>query len=87
MIGDQASGKRVVYEIRVKGVLHGEWRNWFDGMEVSPQPGGETLLTGPIADQAALHGLLLKIRDVGMPLLSVRRVYGKDRSDPQLGGE
>jgi hypothetical protein len=87
MIDERASGKRKVYEIRVKGVLHREWTDWFEGMEVSPQPGGETLLKGPLADQAALHGLLHKIRDMGIPLLSVTRVDAKDRSDPQLGGE
>jgi len=87
MIDERASGNREVYEIRVKGVLYREWTDWFEGMEVSPQPGGETLLKGRVADQAALHGLLHKIRDMGLPLLSVKRVCTQDRSDPHLGGE
>jgi len=87
MIDERASGKREVYEIRVKGVLYREWADWFEGMEVSAQHGGETLLKGRVADQAALHGLLHKIRDMGLPLLSVKRVCTQDRSDPQLGGE
>lgn len=62
------------YEIRVKGRLGPEWSAWFDGLTVTSQPGGETVLSGAIADQAALHGLLIKIRDLGLPLLSVRRV-------------
>ena len=65
MIDERARGNREVYEIRVKGVLYREWTDWFEGMEVSPQPGGETLLKGRVADQAALHGLLHKIRDMG----------------------
>lgn len=87
MTDERARCNREVYEIRVKGVLHREWTDWFEGMVVSPQPGGETLVKGPLADQAALHGLLHKIRDMGIPLLSVTRVDAKDRSDPQLGGE
>lgn len=59
------------YRIRVKGHLGPEWSSWFDGMAVEPQAGDETLLTGPAADQAALHGLLNKVRDLGLPLLSV----------------
>jgi hypothetical protein len=62
------------YRIRVKGLLGPEWSGWFDGMAVEPQSGEETLLTGPAADQAALHGLLNKVRDLGLPLLSVEIV-------------
>jgi len=87
MMDQRESQKRDVYHLRVKGVLDGEWSEWFEGMVVQPQPGGETLLAGPVADQAALHGLLHKIRDMGLPLLSVRRVDMEDRSEPQLGGE
>jgi hypothetical protein len=63
-----------VYRIRVKGSLDSRWSDWFDGFAVTPQANDETLLTGPVADQAALHGLLAKIRDLGLPLLSVERV-------------
>ena len=66
--------KQGVYEIRVKGTLERKWSDWFDGFTITPQANDETLLTGPVADQAALHGLLAKIRDLGLPLLSVKRV-------------
>lgn len=62
------------YEIHVQGCLGPEWSAWFEGLTVSRQPGGETILAGPVADQAALHGILIKIRNLGLPLLSVRRV-------------
>ena len=66
--------RQAVYQIRVKGSLDGKWSDWFDGLTITPQGDDETLLAGPVADQAALHGLLGKIRDLGLPLLSVRRV-------------
>jgi len=62
------------YRIRVKGILGPEWSGWFDGMAIETQSGDETLLTGPAADQSALHGLLNKVRDLGLPLLSVELV-------------
>jgi hypothetical protein len=65
--------KPEVYQVRVKGGLDTEWSEWFDGFAVTPQANGETLLTGVVADQSALHGLLNKIRDLGLPLLSVNR--------------
>ncbi len=73
-----------IYEIRVKGVLDGRWSEWFDGMTVSSDASGETTLTGPVADQAALHGLLTKVRDLGIPLVSVRRQEpaGRIETDP-----
>ena len=61
------------YEIRVKGVLGSGWSAWFDGLEVTSDERGQTTLAGPVADQAALHGLLAKIRDLGLELLEVRR--------------
>ena len=63
-----------VYQIRVQGVLRDEWSVWFDDFSIAPQVNGETVLTGPVADQAALYGLLDKIRDLGLPLLSIRRM-------------
>jgi hypothetical protein len=60
-----------VYQIRVKGYLGGEWTDWFEGMTITPGENGETLLTGPVVDQAELYGLLKKVRDLGLPLLSV----------------
>ena len=61
----------MVYQIRIQGHLGSEWTDWFEGLTLTLQDNGETLLTGPVVDQAALHGLLKKVRDVGMPLLSV----------------
>ena len=60
-----------VYQIRLQGHLDSEWSNWFDGLTISLAENGDTLLTGPIADQAALFGLLRKVRDAGLPLLAV----------------
>jgi hypothetical protein len=60
------------YEIRIKGHLDDRWRDWFDGMTITLEDSGDTVLTGPVADQAALHGLLKKVRDLGLFLVSVR---------------
>ena len=62
------------YEIRLKGRLDRRWAAWFDGLSLTPESAGTTLIHGPVADQAALHGLLTKVRDLGLPLLSVTRV-------------
>jgi hypothetical protein len=59
------------YQIRIKGHIALSWSEWFDGLEIAYTDDGETLLSGAVADQAALHGLLAKIRDLNMPLLSV----------------
>jgi hypothetical protein len=61
-----------IYEIRVKGHLDGRWSDWFDGLEITNLKNGEALLSGEIVDQAALHGVLTRVRDLGLPLLSVR---------------
>ena len=61
------------YEIRVNGVLDPRWADWFDGLRVSSDERGQTIIAGPVADQAALHGLLTRIRDLGLELLSVHR--------------
>lgn len=63
-----------VYQIRIKGHLGRQWTNWFRGLTITLEENGDTLLTGPVVDQAALHGLLKKVRDLGLPLLSVNRV-------------
>jgi hypothetical protein len=64
----------VVYQIRIKGHLGSQWTDWFGGLTIALEDDGNTLLSGPVADQAALHGLLKKVRDLGMPLVSVNRV-------------
>ena len=63
-----------LYEIRIKGHLADRWADWFGGLTITLEDNGDTLLTGPVVDQAALHGLLKKVRDLGMPLLSVNRI-------------
>ncbi len=64
----------MVYQIRIKGPLGREWTDWFGGLTITALDNGDTLLTGPVVDQAALYGLLRKVRDVGMPLISVIEV-------------
>jgi hypothetical protein len=71
-------GRPLVYQIRIKGHLGREWTDWFGGLAIRLTDNGDTLLTGPVADQAALYGLLKKVRDVGMPLLSVIEVQFKE---------
>jgi hypothetical protein len=63
----------VRYEIRVDGVLDHGWSAWFDGLDVTSDDDGQTTIAGPVVDQAALHGLLAKVRDLGLELLEVRR--------------
>ena len=65
---------KMIYQIRIKGHLGQQWTDWFEGLTITLEENGETLLTGPVIDDAALHGLLKKVRDLGMPLLSVNRV-------------
>jgi hypothetical protein len=62
------------YGLRIKGHLDARWANWFEGLTITREENGDTLLTGPVVDQAALHGLLRKVRDIGMPLISVNLV-------------
>ena len=63
-----------VYQIGVRGRLGPRWADWFDGLAITTEGNGDTLLTGPVVDQAALHGVLKRVRDLGLPLLSVIRL-------------
>jgi hypothetical protein len=76
--GDQDEPAR--YEIRLKGHLDNRRAEWFEGLTITLEANGETLLAGPVIDQAALHGLLRRVRDLGLPLLSVMKV------DPEQAG-
>jgi hypothetical protein len=71
---DSTQGPPDLYEIRVRGVLDSSWSAWFDGLKVTSDHAGLTRITGPVVDQAALHGLLAKVRHLGLPLESVRRI-------------
>jgi len=71
---DSDAPQPTTYEIRIEGHLDREWSAWFEGLTVTLAEGGTTLLSGPVADQAALHGLLRKVRDLGAPLISVNPV-------------
>jgi hypothetical protein len=75
-----------LYEIRLKGHLDDQWSDWFGGLTITLEEDGNTLLTGPVIDQAALHGLLKKVRDLGMPLVSVRPLEpGPSNTHPLRG--
>lgn len=64
----------MIYQIRIRGHLDSQWSDWFEGLSITLEENGDTLLSGPVVDQAALHGLLKKVRDLGMPLVSVVQV-------------
>ena len=66
-----APSQPMVYQIRLKGHLGSQWTDWFEGLTITLEDNGDTLLTGPVIDQAALHGLLKRVRDLGLPLVSV----------------
>jgi hypothetical protein len=90
-VGPADPDRSAHYELRVRGVLDRNWSDWFDGLQVSSDAPGQTLIAGPVVDQAALHGLLAKIRDLGLPLLSVCRISpgpepeeASRRPDPQV---
>jgi len=76
-------GQPIVYQIRIKGHLSRQWTEWFEGLTIALEEDGNTLLTGTVIDQAALHGLIKKVRDLGIPLLSVNRV-NPNRADAPI---
>ena len=73
-----------IYHIRLKGHLGSQWTDWFGGLSITQEENGETLLTGPVVDQAALHSVLKKVRDLGMPLLALSRVQTGDAHAPDV---
>jgi hypothetical protein len=75
----------MLYQIKIQGHLGAQWTDWFDGMTITQQDNDETLLVGPVMDQAALYGLLKKVRDLGMPLLAVNCM--EPRPDGQAGAK
>jgi hypothetical protein len=70
------------YEIRLKGHLDSRWAAWFDGLSLTNSSDGTTIICGPVADQAALHGLLQKVRDLGLPLISITQAEPGQPSGP-----
>ena len=76
----------MVYQLRIEGHLGCQWTDWFGGLTITLEDNGDTLLTGPVVDQAALHGLFKNVRDLGMPLVSVNRVEpGPSTRPPGVG--
>jgi hypothetical protein len=73
----------MVYQIRLKGHLGHQWTEWFEGLAITLEDNGDTLLTGTVIDQAALHGLLRKVRDLGMMLIAVNRAAGSEADSPE----
>ena len=71
------------YQIKVKGHLASHWSDWFDDMTISNEANGEAVLVGPLADQAALHGVLIKIRDLGLPLLAITTIAPTESADSE----
>ena len=71
------SAQPTIYQIRLKGHLGRRWNDWFDGMTITLDANGDSLLTGPVVDQAALHGVLMKVRDLGLPLVSIIEIEGE----------
>jgi hypothetical protein len=72
----------MIYQIRIKGHLDRKWADWFSDLSITALDNGETLLTGPVLDQAALHGMLRKVRDAGLPLVAVIQVEPEQADVP-----
>jgi hypothetical protein len=81
-MSNEQNEKAMTYQIRIEGQFGQQWTDWFDGLSITPGEDGTTLLTGPVLDQSALHGLLKKVRDLGAPLVSVNRMETDGSSNP-----
>ncbi len=77
----------LLYQIRIGGHLGGQWADWFEGLTILLHEDGTTILEGPVLDQAALHGILKKVRDLGLPLLSVNSVRPGPRDNKEAAHE
>ena len=86
-IFDENQNAQSYYEIRFKGHLDDQWAGWFEGMTISLEADGNTRITGQVVDQAALHGVLKKIRDLGLPLVSVNQIQFSEAQTNQSGKE
>jgi hypothetical protein len=83
-IAEHDTGQPMIYQIRIKGHLSRQWTDMFEGLTITLEDNGDMLLTGPVIDQAALHGLLKKVRDLGMPLLSLNAVESGRQDEPEI---
>jgi hypothetical protein len=83
-MNDPPTSNAPYYEIRLKGHLEARWEQWFDGLTITLEENGNTLLSGPLADQASLHGILKKVRDLGLILLSVNSVEPDTKEDREM---
>ena len=81
-MSNEQNEEAMIYQIRIEGHLDQQWTDWFEGLTITQEEGGRTVLTGPVVDQSALHGLLKKVRDLGMPLVSVNRMETDGYSNP-----
>ena len=84
--GARGEGQGATYAIRIAGQLGAEWVDWFEGLTITPEPDGATRLTGVVADQAALHGLLRRVRDLGLTLLAVNVIVEECSNSPEHPG-
>lgn len=81
-VSNERPAEAGIYEIRIRGHLALRWAEWFEGLSFKHESDGTTLLAGPVADQAALHGLLKRVRDLGLPLVSVIEVKPEPKDKP-----
>lgn len=81
---NERAGEQIYYQIEVEGRLDGRWQDWFEGLTVTSTADGHTILSGPVRDQAALHGLLRKVGNLGMPLLSVLSIEPDQTNLPDV---
>jgi hypothetical protein len=81
-MSDEQNKEAMIYQIRIDGQLDRQWTDWFEGLTITQEADGKTVLTGHVVDQSALHGLLKKVRDLGMPLISVNRIETDGSSNP-----